>query len=886
MKNIAIVVLILLLSMSLEAQFLETLSLGGNSESLSGELISADFNNDGINEILRMGNGSWALWSNAEQVMNYSRVYRFTSDNYVLNVSSKAFDMNGDGLLDIVLGFVIPRDSATGLLIRNLDTSSGLDQNIPAFYNQEYEAGPGPPPGPPPVYYAQGVIQVHINLGNLNFAPPKRLAQNLGFLLDMEVANLNLDDEIEIVALSARPEEIDDLYTEFGICIGNFNDYQPSLLILSEHTFNDTLLSTVTVISDSTRTIKHIGLTDMNEDGFEDLIVASLPSGNIGIYNNLGNLSFALSDSLMISSGRIGDMRLIDLNHDDKEDLVYSGRLNEYFSHVSVGLSQDGNFSYPQLQIDSIENWLHRQIIFEDINDDEYPDYISRSTYAWEYKANLQDGTFDTSKIHLLDLYSTYFELHIADSNSINDFIQYGTVSASSNLSTAIYSFYNVDSSQELIYDIVSPNEFVFPEDFLVVDVNGDGAQEIIVASERNPVLSSIHLNIEDTLIQREILASNLYGARSVVSGDWDLDGDIDLAYSTFSGNSLMISYNESESQFRDTLILNSSLTSSPKLLSGDFDADGDIDLIMYPRGANNRPFIRLYRNGGDGNFSSFEELTDSVYYSSGDILFHDWDGDNYPDIFFQRSSILVYYRNLNGIGLASPDTLISACNNCNSFAFGDFNQDNLVDLYFKSNSAVHMVLLNQGEGAEFIADTLVTLNTGFSLVLVEDLNFDNTPDLLIANNDSLQLYGYLLGQAESGSFEQLGSFEERIGILEIADLNQDGLKDLYGRYQSSHEVFWLFRDPGGVLPFSKQPPESSIFAFPNPGSGQFQVMSAADNPIEKIEVLSMDGKFVKSIAFAPSSKVQFNLAGINGMYLVRAHTLKGIEHTTIVNSD
>ncbi|MEZ5174186.1 MAG: VCBS repeat-containing protein [Bacteroidia bacterium] len=115
-----------------------------------------------------------------------------------------------------------------------------------------------------------------------------------------------------------------------------YNGFTEGMYILSAHTYLDTIESARTLVLDSAININQIELTDYDNDGDQDLIVASLSPGRIGVYSNEENLNFVLSDSLEINLGRIANMEMIDLNNDGHDDLVYSGALNSTTIHISV----------------------------------------------------------------------------------------------------------------------------------------------------------------------------------------------------------------------------------------------------------------------------------------------------------------------------------------------------------------------------------------------------------------------------------------------------------------------------------------------------------------------------------------------------------------------
>ncbi|MEZ5174188.1 MAG: T9SS type A sorting domain-containing protein [Bacteroidia bacterium] len=368
-----------------------------------------------------------------------------------------------------------------------------------------------------------------------------------------------------------------------------------------------------------------------------------------------------------------------------------------------------------------------------------------------------------------------------------------------------------------------------------------------------------------------------------VIAGDWDMDGDPDLAYISEGSPQfgLNLAFQVAPNEFQDSLLSGSVNSWSPWLLKSDFDQDGDPDIIEFLGQASNKPFLWIFRNDGTGNFSPKEALSDTVYYLSGSVKIIDWNNDNYDDFIYTSSSRIIYFENLGGTTLAAPDTLVSSCGSCGGFYITDTDNNGLQDIVYQSNTANGIVILKKIDGsAQFVSDT-VAVGAGLSVSFVfDDLNADGVKDIISAVNDSLQIKVNLMGPAQTGSPLIAYTYPASITALGLADLNQDGLNDLYGRYSNGHKIFWAFRDPGNPLQFIPQQMTDEVQVFPNPGAGQLNIRCASDNLIDKVEIFSLDGKLCAQQIIIPACDVQLKAPESNGVYLIRAYTQTGI-HTT-----
>ncbi|MFC1679175.1 FG-GAP-like repeat-containing protein, partial [Elusimicrobiota bacterium] len=179
----------------------------------------------------------------------------------------------------------------------------------------------------------------------------------------------------------------------------------------------------------------------------------------------------------------------------------------------------------------------------------------------------------------------------------------------------------------------------------------------------------------------------------SLVWGDADGDGDLDLAAGTEAGVN-RIYRNSGDGEFASIW---SSVESEDTMSVawGDFDSDGDLDLAA----ANNSGQTnRVYRNGGGGTFyyawNSLE--TESTY----DVAWGDFDNDGDLDLAAvnQSNQTNRAYRN-DGSG-----ALISVWNSADSentvtVTWGDFNNDGDLDLS-AGNAAGQPVRVYQGSFA------------------------------------------------------------------------------------------------------------------------------------------------------------------------------------------
>ena len=137
----------------------------------------------------------------------------------------------------------------------------------------------------------------------------------------------------------------------------------------------------------------------------------------------------------------------------------------------------------------------------------------------------------------------------------------------------------------------------------------------------------------------------------SIVLGDLDSDGDLDLITSGWSGNSRLDKYmNDGQGNFTGPTSLGTGLFDTSIAL-GDLNSDGDLDLIAsgLDNGASQR--LHKYINDGSGNFAGPESFDTHIAYSS--IALGDLNSDGNLDLVISGATftfVINKYMNIGGI--------------------------------------------------------------------------------------------------------------------------------------------------------------------------------------------------------------------------------------------
>ncbi len=286
-------------------------------------------------------------------------------------------------------------------------------------------------------------------------------------------------------------------------------------------------------------------------------------------------------------------------------------------------------------------------------------------------------------------------------------------------------------------------------------------------------------------------------GAYGVSSGDFNSDGKRDLSvadlgstypYSSGDYGALAVVAGQGDGTFGPPTYSGLYINRNPAYVAvGDYDRDGDEDLAVANSGAGT---VAIHFGDGRG---VFRDPDASSTYSTGDgpfwIASGDLNDDGARDLVVANAGGDGYTGPRSGSvavllgagnGTFKPGPTIEIVGNANSVALGDLDGDGDEDLLVADGGFIYRVLVYSGRGdGSFEANGEVEVGRTPFAVVVSDFNTDGRLDMATANIDSADVSVRLgLGDGTFGPESRFGSGSNTFYIV-AGHLNSDRRVDL-----------------------------------------------------------------------------------------------------------
>jgi hypothetical protein len=742
-----------------ENAIIEISSTGDTLNIYGSNIHLVDFNKDGVDEIL-VQNGIYSK--------NDSGIYVLSRFNLSLNNSyggsfNKTADFNNDGYEDVALHLF-----------------SGSTQNLAILINDTYGGFQNP------VYY---------DSSSYSFKNPTSWGGASGSSIDY--GDFNNDGYVDIITTNYNA-------SNFSVFMNN-----------GDGTFAPRVDYATGSWPSSFST------DDFNLDGYDDLVLNNGGSHNIFVYMNNGDGTFAPRVSYPLGSSSFPqDVDSGDLNGDGYPDIV-SNRSN--FGQVSVFINNGNGTFAPQVIYQT--DWATNGIQLIDENYDGLLDIIVMhfSAKKTTILRNNGDGTFSIYK-KLDTKGANYIYVSDRDNNGISEYtfttdnklyetevsrlkvIEPPTIRLYSSGNDVLQAegtgnkqVFRVDGqgsttiggsvSVQSLFN--SPSFYPagdYAESVYSVDINSDNIVDIAFTS-RIPGILSIFIGSGDGTFAPRVNYPTGTNPSETKGADLDNDGDIDLITNGGSAFSVFINNGDGTFMPRVNYALGANFYSYFEIT--DLNGDGYQDVVRssYISGVAT---VSVFINNGNGTFAP------SINYSTTNSIpralhVEDMNGNGSMDVIIQGdNSSTTFFNDGNGVFTQNQVFTTSVGPNNKGIIFSDFNSDGLSDIANFNNQDLLTIFLNDGNG-NFIQSSQVSFNdiiTSGSLFTTinykaNDIDNDGTIEIVVQGTRSVSSvstnYLVVLENDGNGSFSYDSEYliSDPITTLSIEDINNDTYPDI-----------------------------------------------------------------------------------------------------------
>ncbi len=351
-------------------------------------------------------------------------------------------------------------------------------------------------------------------------------------------------------------------------------------------------------------------------------------------------------------------------------------------------------------------------------------------------------------------------------------------------------------------------------------DFDSDGDLDLVISGYTSPDVrvTKTYENQHGTLIFRQDLIGVANdGSGNLAWGDYDGDGDLDLALAGYTDDEDRIAHiYENDGEGNLTWDTQHALTgvSNASVTWGDYDNDGDLDLVITGHDGT-QALSMLYRNDPPGVLTPDASITlTGVYSGSADWADYDNDGD--LDLILTGTKgagvhRTIFYEN-DPVGTLTDIGSLGLPQLCRSDAqWGDYDNDGDLDIAIT------------GDGAGWCCSRVYRNNDGASFTKVADVldvnysscawgDYDNDGDLDVA------FCGFMWADSEyTKIYENTGSGFDlayspkgvRHGSMNWADPDGDGDLDFFitGHDNADARYARLYENVGHTLNTPPSPP-------------------------------------------------------------------------------
>jgi hypothetical protein len=316
--------------------------------------------------------------------------------------------------------------------------------------------------------------------------------------------------------------------------------------------------------------------------------------------------------------------------------------------------------------------------------------------------------------------------------------------------------------------------------------------------------MSAIGVAIQPTIVFTRQDVPSYAGARSVVAGDFDRDGWIDVAHANAGRNSVTVLLSQAQGASNFVRTYDVPVGLGPfDMTTGDFNQDGVLDLAVT-HGSASTISVLLGQEAGGFTRSDLQVPAGPRGIAAADI-----NKDGRLDLIvtgWDANAVRVLLGTGSG-GFVNGALVSSIASHPQGVAVSDFNRDGHLDLAAAHESGNGLVILTGHAGTSFQARSISGM-ANLNVLTIGDFNRDGWSDVAAASSSGNRVGVYLGGTSGPQLHRTYPTGAAPRGIT-ARDINVDGLLDLITANRDGDNVSVLLGDtaaPGTFAPAESFP--------------------------------------------------------------------------------
>jgi hypothetical protein len=347
-----------------------------------------------------------------------------------------------------------------------------------------------------------------------------------------------------------------------------------------------------------------------------------------------------------------------------------------------------------------------------------------------------------------------------------------------------------------------------------VVDIDKDNDQDIVVCMTEDDV---IWLENNGSGEFEEHVVSNEIGRpRNVFALDMDKDGDIDIITADNKSSNIICFKNDSLQNFTTEVII----TEVPKVESifcTDFDNDGNLDVLSLSYSVTyTEKKTSLFLNNGSQEFTELIIGTSSTSPKLYYVYATDFDKDDDKDVIALIGGDVIWYENEGNEIFAEENVIASIGDRTLSIPVNDINKDGYLDFSF--------VRYNNGFTKFYWSENDTTMDFDLHAIgtnddhtvpnkvhtLIADIDEDGDFDIIYSSSSINTVGWYENNGSQKFKDHPISTSVSGTADIITVDFDQDGDMDVLTASSSDGKISWFRND--GNQNFEQQIIDKTIY--------------------------------------------------------------------------